>query len=63
MGYFIDNNMALQKLTDTLIEVLWNIDITARCFRDYEMNDAILLYKKDIHKNKVKTINERYLYE
>jgi len=55
--------MALQKLTDTLIEVLWNIDITARCFRDYEMNDAILLYKKDIHKNKVKTINERYLSE
>ena len=53
--------MALQKLTDTLIEALWNIDIAAKCYKDYEMNDAILLYEKDIHKNKMKAINERYL--
>jgi len=55
--------MALQKLTDTLIEALWNIDIAAKCYKDYEMNDAILLYEKDIHKNKMKAINERYLSE
>ena len=53
--------MALQKLRDTLIEALWNIDIVAKCYRDYEMNDAILLYEKNIHKNKIKAINERYL--
>ena len=51
----------MKKLTDTLIEVLWNIDIAAKCYRDYEMNDAILLYEKYIHKNKIKAINERYL--
>jgi len=55
--------MAFHKLTDNLIEVLWNIDIVAKCYRDYEMNDAILLYEKDIHKNKMKAINERYLSE
>ena len=53
----------MEKLTGSLIEVLWNIDIAARCYKDYEMNYAILLYEKDIHKNKVKTINERYLSE
>ena len=51
----------MKKLTDTLIKVIWNIDIAAKCYRDYEMNDAILLYEKDIHKNKIKAINERYL--
>ena len=51
----------MEKLTGSLIEVLWNIDIAARCYKDYEMNYAILLYEKDIHKNKIKVINERYL--
>ena len=51
----------MKKLTDTLIEVLWNIDIAAKCYRDYEMNDAILFYEKDILKNKIKAINGRYL--
>ena len=55
--------MPFKNVTDNLIEVLWNIDIAARCYRDYEMNDAILLYEKDIHKNKMKAINERYLSE
>ena len=51
----------MKKLTDTLIEVLWNIDIAAKCYRDYEMNDAILLDENDTHKNKIKAINESYL--
>jgi len=53
--------MALQKLTDTLIEVIWNHDVAARSYRDHEINYAILLYEKDIHKNKINAINERYL--
>ena len=53
--------MALQKLTDTLIEALWNIEKKKKSYKDYEMNDAILLYEIDIHKNKMKAINERYL--
>jgi len=53
----------MKKLTDTLIKVIWNIDIAAKCYKSYEMNYAVLLYEKDIHKNKMKAINERYLSE
>ena len=53
----------MKKLTDTLIEVLWNIDIAAKCYKGYEMNYAVLLYEKDIHKNKMKAINEKYFSE
>ena len=30
-------------------------------YRDYAMNDAILLDENDTHKNKIKAINETYL--
>ena len=53
--------VAVKRLIDDLIGVLWSIDTTARCYRDYEMNDAILFYEKDILKNKIKAINGRYL--
>ena len=53
--------VAVKRLIDDLIGVLWSIDTTARCYRDYEMNDVILLHEKNIHKNKIKAINERYL--
>ncbi|MDC0423341.1 hypothetical protein OAL85_03580 [Methylophilaceae bacterium] len=53
----------MKILKNSLIDVLWSIDSNARSYRDYAMNYAILLYEKDIHKNKMKAINERYLSE